>query len=318
MVKTLYYNTDSYSNNTIEFAVTLDQQSGELVLQMKGTKGQFINFFMFNKLNNELEHTVIAHEMVTGDERLVLDTRAPPTADFYFSYIYAMSSKADGIGYSKVVPSVYHAGSGVGFNISKNANNKLYSTYYNGTYRVYNGDKNPIILTVLGATIQPGDVYTDSSQYYTRKVADEIVRVDNGSYNNLSYRDLTETEKDTLIPKGIITSGTHSIQWSTASDWIPSTQYQFKTTLVYCETRDKEFHFTDEISGQKYKYNIDCMRMILPHLVNGKVSGTFIYKGAGNRNIRYVPIPLSSAGGGCDDSGLIICESDDSDYDIDD
>ena len=317
MVKSLYHTTNSHKGNSIEFDVTLDQKSGELLLNMKGTKGQFINFFMYNKISLNLDHAIVGYEMKSGDENIVINTKAPPTAGFHFSYIYSMTSKSDAIGYGKVVPPTYSSASGVVFNISKNTAYGLYSTYYAGVWRIYNSNKDPVKISSIAYTMTPGEMYENSSQYYCRKIADETLRVDDGSYTNMCYRDLSDDERSTLIPKTIITSGNPTIHWGTNTDWIPATQSQFKATLVYRETRDKEFHFTDENTLQKYKYNIDCVRSILPKLVNGKISGTFIYKGAGNRNIRYVPTLMNASSGG-DSNGLIICESDDSDYDNED
>ena len=123
------------------------------------------------------------------------------------------------------------------------------------------------------------------------------------------YQDLTYDEKRDYVPYNVEDKPT--INWRTNTVWELATQHSYKGSLTYVPTRDKDLHFIDD-NGQKHRYNLELARELVPFIVRGKVTGVFTYRPRGSRNISYVLVPQSVSA----DEGLQLCDSDDSDLEL--
>jgi hypothetical protein len=143
---------------------------------------------------------------------------------------------------------------------------------------------------------------------YTGNLPDLKFRKLHGSVpNGMSYDHLTAEERVQYIPDCIL-NGIYTINASTAYDWVDAEEQLYRGSLTYQETRDKEIRMVTD-DGRTLRYNIESMRPLFPHLVQGVVKGTFIFKGKGTRNIKYVLSPLTMKQ---NTSDLILCDSSDS------
>ena len=209
--------------------------------------------------------------------------------------------------YDKIFPVKLN---GKPFFLSQHKNYRIYSIYNNGVYSIYNLHNKTII-------INKHDVHIESDKICTlykitqHKIANESIR-EYGTYNNICYNDLNSIERDTLIPTNLVSH--KNISRKALFNWELACNSQFTSTLIYTETHDKDFIFIDENNGYKYKYNIDNMRLLIPYIINGKITGTFVYKTNSITSvIRYVPTLYVGTNYNTNLESMI-CESDDSDY----
>lgn len=328
MVSTnIYHNQSSYSNCKITVDLELDKS--ELTLKAKGTSKTWVMFYCYT-IKGVMEYSHVFQIEADGKYQCVLDenTAVDNGNCILCSYMYNIKDQKIALGYQgallksvkqSVVPKLSYKNGIYG---------ALYTIGYTNTFNIYNSNDYDVtywptsnskdVLILKAGSTALDEQYTSLDDFNFRKVYDP--RSVPRTLSGLRYQDLTYEEKETYIPSFILKDRNKTLRWTDIHDWELSKNHLLTTTLTYCPTKDKELHFKDS-DGKSYKYNADCMRDLIKHMCNGKITGKFILKPRGNRQLKYLPYPYDPTVDSGDEKGdLALCDSDpesDIDYEPD-
>jgi hypothetical protein len=219
-----------------------------------------------------------------------------------FYYIYALKTRHFAEAVQKILPPTK-------FRLELLISNEVFMIYVtekNETRVINYGQKTKTLIAAVKHTLEPGEmkVLLGTSHHYITVRSDSDCK-------GLSYTNLTDDEKSTLVPDVVQRGLTLTTNCSTVHDWHHINTCLYKGTLTYVETLDTYIHMIDD-KGNKYKYNMETYRSLIPKMVNGSVSGTFQYAARGNRNINYILVPCSTTTKSSAAEDLVLCESDSS------
>lgn len=110
---------------------------------------------------------------------------------------------------------------------------------------------------------------------------------------DISYTQLTLTEREKYIPSCLTNILTSTFSAHTKCDWVEKSKNQIHMTLKYIPTRDKEIHMINEKTGVKYRFTLEAFRPFIPFFNNGIYTGVFELNLYGSRNMRVLPTPIS-------------------------
>jgi len=158
-------------------------------------------------------------------------------------------------------------------------------------FRIYNNSA--CNYYIYSDTMEPPVVLhpKKESMIYTYDT-DIIVRKEN-NYTQLSIRDLTQCEKDNLIPCDLVVKHIYNYTRWSSINWMLKQDYQWMGTLSLIKENDTNFDciFTDGTTN--FTYPILYVKKILKHIIYGKITGTFIFEPIiSGSHIRYIPMPV--------------------------
>jgi hypothetical protein len=273
------------------------------MIQLKGNGNQCVLFIITHPKKGNLIKTIpIATTALPSIVKI--DVAWYDVGNFY-NYIYGCNHTSAQC-YEKLIPVFTASNTPMLLSFDKKSN--LYSIYANTTFAVYNPNSEPFIIENYGRIDAGACVkYIDTQSVLIKNLNITRPRTSN---KNVRYKDLSYEEQKTLIPSCV--ASINRIHTESFYDWVPANDIKLCTTLIYKETHDKEYHMVDKSTSIVYRYNIDSFRLMVPFIIKGRVTGTFIFQPHGARsNITYVPIPVSSVTSD-ETYHYRICNSDDS------
>lgn len=292
--------TNKGTTTVVDCTVTVDTMKKHYGLQLKGTVGQYIIFSITHKKGLDVNVYHLAKDTL----EVTLDYKMYNSKNYY-NYVFNCN-KTNAECYRNAFPDMFYY-SNTDFSLSYNKHG-LYAICCHDTIKVYNSTSQPLDLEGIG-TIQAYSTLNNRDSGISN-ITDLIVKKPKTSFKDLSFKDLTYEEQETMVPTAL-EAGTLKLNVMAKYNWVPATDMKVVTTLSYKETRDKEFHMIDDATGREYRYNNDTIRLLLPHMVKGKFTGTLIYHGtSGARSLTYTLVPISQQDHGS--PHIRICDSDDS------
>lgn len=305
MSSTLYSNSSRSGSHQV--SLSLHKKGDRIVAHCKGSP-QYLLLMIFK--GNKTKSLVAAPTVhIDGSYAATQDMCAyDPLIDLQrnFTYIFAVDSEKKIKIYEQLVPKTINK-SKITIKINRTSRSDLFSMSLGDGVNIYNTSSKPLYAFDSNRTVTE----LPAQQVTTFRSMPSQFRESNSGPGCIKFYDLTELEQETYMPEDVLYGIT--LNKSTVyQKWVKIDDHLFKGTLTYCPTRDKEFHFTTD-TGLKFRYTTEMLKFLIPHLVNGKIVGTFRYTVRQNNRVRalqYLPVPCDTQM--VDDSDLLLCESSDS------
>lgn len=312
----VYTHSSVKGSTTIKCTVSKSDDE-KFVLKLEGTAGQYVVFVITHPTIGNIINTYQMSDDGEGMNRykIKLPIHHYSPSNFY-NYVYNCTD-ISAAGYAAAMPK-HLLQSNASLLLSTNKSHNLYAIYYDGQLIVNNCSPQALEIDTLGV-VSPGSISIFDT--YQTSITNLIVKYPKTSFKDITFAELSYEEQKTMVPSVLSTGYLLKLSARAKYEWVPASEVTVTTTLTYKETHDKEYHMVDESVGRVYRYNIDAMRQLIPYLINGKITGNFIYRpcGGGKSNLNYVLIPLSHQQcKNIDTEYMKLCESDDSEIDQED